>query len=215
MIPLMVGMFGVRQHKAHGTSLVALVFTGISGAVVYFRKDSADISASLLLAATAVFTAKAGARYAHALPESKLKRSFGGFLVLVSFLLLMKPYLVHQSHSVTVVTRASVLLITGVFSGFLSGLMGVGGGCYHGPGHGSACRFRPAYCTGSFPSCNGAGRICRSNDTLEAGQCREGHARCAHTRDSYWRLFRRVGCTCFQRGDTQGCFCRRSSPYRR
>ncbi len=128
MIPLMVGLLRMGQHKAHGTSLVALVFTGISGAVIYFQKGSVDITASLLLAATAIFTAKAGARYAHALPEWKLKRSFGGFLLVVSFLLLMKPYLVHQNHPVTAITRASILLLTGVFTGFLSGLMGVGGG---------------------------------------------------------------------------------------
>jgi len=33
MIPLMVGVLKLSQHKAHGTSLVALVFTGISGAL--------------------------------------------------------------------------------------------------------------------------------------------------------------------------------------
>ena len=33
MIPLMVGILKLDQHKAHGTSLVALVFTGISGAI--------------------------------------------------------------------------------------------------------------------------------------------------------------------------------------
>ena len=31
MIPLMVGVLKLTQHQAHGTSLVALVFTGIAG----------------------------------------------------------------------------------------------------------------------------------------------------------------------------------------
>ncbi|MFA5323980.1 MAG: TSUP family transporter, partial [Smithella sp.] len=31
MIPLMVEVLKLTQHKAHGTSLVALVFTGIGG----------------------------------------------------------------------------------------------------------------------------------------------------------------------------------------
>src|SRR5512143_115712 len=75
MIPLMVGVMEMGQHKAHGTSLVALVFTGISGALIYFQKGSIDIVASLLLAATAIFTARAGAHHAHALPEWKLKRA--------------------------------------------------------------------------------------------------------------------------------------------
>ncbi|MGB9825741.1 MAG: TSUP family transporter, partial [Desulfofundulus sp.] len=62
MIPLMVGMLKMGQHKAHGTSLVALVFTGISGAITYALNGSVDILASVLLASTAIFTARAGAR---------------------------------------------------------------------------------------------------------------------------------------------------------
>lgn len=77
MIPLMVDFLKLSQHKAHGTSLVAHVFTGISGAVTYALKGSVDIIASVLLAATAIITFRAGAHYAHALPEWKPKKSFG------------------------------------------------------------------------------------------------------------------------------------------
>jgi uncharacterized protein len=128
MIPLMVGIMKMGQHKAHGTSLVALVFTGISGAVTYAMKGSVDITGSVFLAVTAIFTAKAGAHFAHALAEWKLKRSFGGFLIIVSLLLLSKPYLSHMSAPAAGWTKITVLLITGVFTGFLSGMMGVGGG---------------------------------------------------------------------------------------
>ncbi|OPY58443.1 MAG: hypothetical protein A4E55_00892 [Pelotomaculum sp. PtaU1.Bin035] len=51
----------IGQHKANGTSLVALVFTGISGALTYALNSSVDITASILLASTAKFTARAGA----------------------------------------------------------------------------------------------------------------------------------------------------------
>jgi uncharacterized membrane protein YfcA len=128
MIPLMVGIKKLTQHKAHGTSLVALVFTGIAGAVTYFMKGSVDVIASVLLAVTAIFTARSGARFAHALPEWKLKRSFGGFLIFVSLLLLIKPYLPGLVLSTAGWYKAVVLLMTGIFTGFLSGMMGVGGG---------------------------------------------------------------------------------------
>ncbi len=128
MIPLMVSIRKLSQHKAHGTSLVALVFTGIAGAITYFLKGSVDLAASALLAVTAVFTARAGAKFAHALPEWKLKRSFGGFLIFVSLLLLTKPYLPGLVLSTAAWYKAAVLLLTGVFTGFLSGMMGVGGG---------------------------------------------------------------------------------------
>jgi len=128
MIPLMVGLKKLTQHKAHGTSLVALVFTGIAGAATYFLQGSVDMMAALFLAITAIFTARAGATFAHALPEWKLKRSFGGFLIVVSLLLLIKPYLPGLVLSTAGWYRAVVLLMAGMFTGFLSGMMGVGGG---------------------------------------------------------------------------------------
>jgi uncharacterized membrane protein YfcA len=128
MIPLMVGFLKMDQHRAHGTSLVALVFTGISGAIAYGLHGAVDVVAALLLAATAVVTARQGAHFAHSLPEWKLKRSFGGFLICISLLLLIKPYLPHVYGLETGWQKIIVLLLIGVFTGFLSGMMGVGGG---------------------------------------------------------------------------------------
>jgi uncharacterized membrane protein YfcA len=45
------------------------------------------MTASLLLAAAAIYTAPTGARYAIEIAEWKLKRSFGGFLILISMFL--------------------------------------------------------------------------------------------------------------------------------
>ncbi len=128
MIPLMVGVLRLTQHQAHGTSLVALVFTGIAGAATYALKGTVDLTASLLIAATAMVTARAGAHFAHSLPEWKLKRSFGGFLIFVSLLMLAKPYLPHAIGMDAGWPKIIVLLLTGAFTGFLSGMMGVGGG---------------------------------------------------------------------------------------
>jgi uncharacterized membrane protein YfcA len=128
MIPLLVGILKLDQHTAHGTSLLVLVFTGISGAITYGIHGSVDVISSLLLAATAVVTARAGAHFAHSLPEWKLKRFFGCFLVFVSILLLSKPYLPPIHAAEAGFLKVVVLLLTGVCTGFLSGMMGVGGG---------------------------------------------------------------------------------------
>ncbi len=128
MIPLMTGVLRLTQHQAHGTSLVALVFTGIAGALTYAIKGTVDVPAAAALATTAIITARAGAHFAHSLPEWKLKRSFGGFLILVSLLMLVKPYLPHVAGLDNGWPKIMILLLTGVFTGFLSGMMGVGGG---------------------------------------------------------------------------------------
>ncbi|WP_168194271.1 sulfite exporter TauE/SafE family protein [Thermodesulfobacterium sp. TA1] len=129
MIPLMVGVLKLSQHQAHGTSLWALVFTGLIGAITYGMHGAVDVVASLIIAITAMITARKGAKFAHSLPEWKLKRSFGAFLIFASILLLVKPYVGSLYHfSLAGTAKILALLLTGVFAGFIAGMMGVGGG---------------------------------------------------------------------------------------
>lgn len=128
MIPLMVGILKLTQHKAHGTSLLALVFTGIGGAITYASNGSVDITGAALLAITAVLTAPWGARYCNVLTEKNLKKYFGAFLMFCSALLFLKPYLTNFIGVIPGYAKIIVLLITGTLTGFLSGMMGVGGG---------------------------------------------------------------------------------------
>ena len=128
MIPLMVGLLKDGQHRAHGTSLAAMVFVGIMGSVPYVVKGSVDLLASVLIASTAMITAHAGARGANALSEKRLRQSFGIFLLLVAGLMFVKPFLLSYSdYAVQGWGKVLVLLATGGLTGFLSGMMGVGG----------------------------------------------------------------------------------------
>lgn len=128
MIPLMVSILKLTQHKAHGTSLLALVFTGIGGAITYAANGSVDFTGAALLAVTAVLTAPLGARYCNVLTEKKLKKYFGAFLMVCSVLLFLKPYLANFIGTVPGYAKIIILLTTGALTGFLSGMMGVGGG---------------------------------------------------------------------------------------
>ena len=127
-IPLMVSLLKLDQHAAHGISLVALVFTGLVGAVTYALNGSVDLVASVLMASAAVVTARLGAHFAHSLPGWKLKRAFGGYLLVVSLLMLLKPYLGAPEALTAGAARVAVLIATGTVAGFTSGMMGVGGG---------------------------------------------------------------------------------------
>ena len=128
MIPLMVGVLKLTPHKAHGTSLVALVFTGISGAITYASHGALNLTAAALLVVTAVVTAPLGARYCNALTEKNLKKYFGAFLIFCSVLLFLKPYLTGFIGTLPGYANIIIFLITGAITGFLSGMMGVGGG---------------------------------------------------------------------------------------
>src|SRR4030042_6739784 len=133
MIPLMAGVLKFSQHKAHGTSLVALVFTGLSGAVTYAFNGSIDLTAAICLAATAMLTARAGARSCHVLPAWKFKKYFGMFLIFCTILLFLKPYISVPAAASPFYFQIGVFSITGLFVGFLSGMMGVGGGAIRVP----------------------------------------------------------------------------------
>lgn len=129
MIPLMVAVFRLSQHKAHGTSLFALIFTGIVGTISYKIKGEVDLFAGGILAISATLAAIAGARFANTLSEWRLKRSFGAFLVFASIMLVSKPYIMsHYYLGITGTPKIIGLLSIGIFTGFLAGMMGIGGG---------------------------------------------------------------------------------------
>jgi len=129
MIPLMVVFLGMSQHQAHGTSLFAVVFTGLVGAVTYAMHGSVNHFAAAVLAVTAGVMAIIGAQFTQRLSEKALRRTFGFFLIAMSALMLSKPYLpAVAALSVTGWAGVTTLLISGAVVGFLAGLMGVGGG---------------------------------------------------------------------------------------
>lgn len=128
LVPLLTGIAGLSQHRAHGTSLAALVFTGAAGAATYAFAGTVDIWAAATLAVTAVLTAGLGARSAHRLQAGRLKRYFGFFQLFVAVLLLAKPWLIQPGSIPTIWAKTGWLLAAGAFTGFLSGMMGVGGG---------------------------------------------------------------------------------------
>jgi uncharacterized membrane protein YfcA len=134
MIPLMTEILKFRQQEAHGTSLSAVVFTALAGSFIYYLHGSADVSASALLAAMALCTVRFGTRCCCIMAEWKLKRYFGAFLLLMALLLLVKPYLPQAAEGqFPVWIRWMVLVVLGVLTGFISGMLGVGGGIFMVP----------------------------------------------------------------------------------
>ncbi len=128
MIPLMTWLGKLSQHKAHGTSLAGIIFTAIVGAGTYFLHGAVDWKIAAILAASATLFARFGALYAHSLPENKLKKAFGLFLAVVSVLVVVKGLLPSAGHPPGFWMNLLIFLSTGAATGFLAGMMGVGGG---------------------------------------------------------------------------------------
>jgi hypothetical protein len=127
MVPLLTGWARLDQHSAHGTSLVAVVVTGLVGALVYGTGASVAWSGAAFLAAGAVPAAIVAARSTARISASTLRRAFGVFLLANAVLLQLKghvPVLGALSGS----SEPFVLVAIGLVAGGMAGLLGVGGG---------------------------------------------------------------------------------------
>jgi uncharacterized protein len=128
MIPLMTWLTRITQLQAHGTSLVAVVFGAFTAAATYLAHGDADWKISIVLALSAIVTARFGALFAHSLPDRKLKKAFGFFLIFASLMLLIKGSLPSLAGGLPFWARTVVYAGIGSLTGFVSGMLGVGGG---------------------------------------------------------------------------------------
>ena len=83
LVPLLVGIFGVTQHLAHGISLAVVIPTAIVSSIIYSFHGSADYSIALQLIVGSVVGASIGAKIMKRLPADQLKRLFAVMLILV------------------------------------------------------------------------------------------------------------------------------------
>lgn len=133
MVPLMTGVLGMRQHTAHGTSLVVIVFAALAGSATYFVNGGADWALVATLLAGSAIGAYAGARLVQLLPALRLRQVFGVFLLAVGARLL----LFHDADpllSASGATEHALGAAIGLAGGLSAGALGVGGGAIFVPG---------------------------------------------------------------------------------
>ena len=129
IVPSLVLLLGFSQRLAHGTSLAAVLPIAIASLTTYAFEDKVDWKVGALLAIGAVVGAVVGTQILHKLPHDTLAIAFAVLLVATAVRLLVD----HSDaggrgalHPVTVLT----LIIVGLITGVLAGLLGVGGGIF-------------------------------------------------------------------------------------
>ena len=83
MVPAMTEILGLEQQIAQGTSLLAILFTSVSGTWVNVRNRRGDLKAALVIGLAGLVAAQFGSQLALATDQALLRRLFG-LLVLVS-----------------------------------------------------------------------------------------------------------------------------------
>jgi hypothetical protein len=127
IVPFLVLFLRFDQRLAAGTSLAAIVPTATVGVISYAVHGSVAWIPALLLAAGAVFGAQIGTWLLPRLSLTVLRWAFVGFLaaVIVSLFIVIPS----RDAEFSLTWLSGVLLVVlGVVTGILSGLIGVGGG---------------------------------------------------------------------------------------
>lgn len=127
IVPLLVLMVHFDQRRAAGTSLAAIVPTAAVGVISYAVSGSVAWVAALILAAGAVVGAQIGSRLLPRVSQSALRWGFIAFLVVV----IISLFIVIPSRAAEFDlnwVNGIGLVVVGVITGVIAGLIGVGGG---------------------------------------------------------------------------------------
>jgi uncharacterized membrane protein YfcA len=127
IVPLLVLILKFDQRLAAGTSLAAIVPTATVGVISYGIHGSVDWVAALILAVGAVGGAQLGTWLLPRVPLTVLRWAFVGFLVVVIVSLFIVIPSRDAELALTPLTIGGLILL-GVITGTLAGLLGVGGG---------------------------------------------------------------------------------------
>ncbi|MGH9212755.1 MAG: sulfite exporter TauE/SafE family protein, partial [Acidimicrobiales bacterium] len=148
IVPALVLAMRMDQRLAHGTSLAAVLPIALSSTLGYGLEDKIDWPVAVLLAAGAVVGAVVGTHVLHVLPKRALAICFGVLLVATAIRLLVDHADAGGRGELDVGTIVG-LLVLGVTSGALAGLLGVGGGIFMVPAMVVLFRVPPAVARGT------------------------------------------------------------------
>lgn len=127
IVPLLVLFLHFNQRLGAGTSLAAIVPTATVGVVSYALHGSVAWIPALILAAGSVVGAQIGTRLLPRISQTVLRWFFVGFLVIVIISLFLVIPSRDAAFDLTVLSGIA-LVVVGVATGILAGLIGVGGG---------------------------------------------------------------------------------------
>jgi uncharacterized membrane protein YfcA len=137
LVPIMVYLLGMNQHRAHGTSLAVISMVVISSAMFYNKHGNVDWLVAIELAIGGVIGAMIGARICTLICAGKLRRLFGALMMLVGLRMLYgAAWAAHAAtpviagHAISAHQFWGGVLVTGIglLTGVLSGIFGIGGG---------------------------------------------------------------------------------------
>jgi uncharacterized protein len=90
LVPIMVGLLGLTQHRAHGTSLAIIVPISIIGAIVYALHGNINWVLVATIGSGSVVGAIIGSKLMMRVPANRLRQFFGLYTIAIAALLLLR-----------------------------------------------------------------------------------------------------------------------------
>ncbi|GAB4321795.1 MAG: sulfite exporter TauE/SafE family protein [Candidatus Zixiibacteriota bacterium] len=128
-LPLLI-FLGLPATVANGTNRVAILLQNIIGVSSFRQQKVLDVPGGLLLAIPAVVGSLVGARIAVDLDETMMRRAIGVLMVVMFFIILIRPNRWLTGHTAETagrlpLVRILVLFGIGVYGGFIQAGVGI------------------------------------------------------------------------------------------
>jgi hypothetical protein len=127
MVPLLVWV-GVDRHRAHATSLAAIVFIATAGASSFAVSGEADLGLGITVGVGGILGSVIGASVMHRVSSRALTITFGLILLVAAIRMILSADPLPGAVDFSDISRILIALIIGLIAGFFAGLAGIGGG---------------------------------------------------------------------------------------
>lgn len=126
LVPILLTFFNVDTDHARTASLIAVCVTSMAGSLIYLRDKVTDLESASYLQLPTAIGAVCGALLGKDLDHKIVQFAFAGFLILVALRLAFVPAPVAGNKRGTAAWVGAIVACIG--AGFVSSLLGVGGG---------------------------------------------------------------------------------------
>jgi hypothetical protein len=128
MVPLLAYVAGMDAKHAIATSLLVVGIASVVGVIAHARAGRVQWRTAVLIGVAAMAGAYAGGQLAHFIPGTVLMIAFAAVMVAAAIAMLRGRKDTHTTPERGQLPRPTMIALTGVAVGVLSGLVGAGGG---------------------------------------------------------------------------------------
>lgn len=127
LVPLLV-LAGVDRHRAHATSLAAIVFIAATGASSFAVSGQADLGLGITVGIGGILGSVIGASVMHRVSPRALTIIFGLVLLVAAIRMILSADPLPGAVEFSEISKILIALSVGLIAGFFAGLAGIGGG---------------------------------------------------------------------------------------